>query len=473
MLPAMQARAEARPDDPTTAPSPGWSALVVDDDPGVRQSVRLCLEADGARVLGVGSTRAALEALERGRFDVILLDLWLGRDSGLTAIPQMLAAHPGVGIVVITAYATFETAVEAMRLGAIDYVPKPFTPEQVRHATRRVIATEALRRRVSSLEERVEASEGDDLFETQSPGYAAFLATARRAASSESVVLMRGESGTGKNVLARYIVAHGRRAERPLVTVHCPMLAGDLMTSALFGHRRGSFTGAVDNAVGKVEEAEGGTLYLDEVGDLTPDAQARLLRFLNDRTYERLGDATERRADVRLIAATNRSLEDEVRAGRFREDLFFRLNVITLTLPPLRERSEDILPLAQHYLNLCRMQQARPNLELSQRARAALVRESWPGNLRQLRNAIERAVILAPGPLLEPEDLGIDAPPVEGERTRGTAPVILGGDITIEQLEVEPIARVIFRAPSLEGAARILGIDPTTLQRKRKRYGLT
>ena len=465
--------AEARTDDPTPAPSPGWSALVVDDDPGVRQSVRLCLEADGARVLGVGSTRAALEALERGRFDVILLDLWLGRDNGLTAIPQMLAAHPGVGIVVITAYATFETAVEAMRLGAIDYVPKPFTPEQVRHATRRVIATEALRRKVSSLEERVEANEGDDLFETQSPGYAAFLASARRAATAESVVLMRGESGTGKNVLARYIVAHGRRADRPLVTVHCPMLAGDLMTSALFGHRRGSFDGAVDHAVGKVEEATGGTLYLDEVGDLTSDAQARLLRFLNDRTYERLGETSERRADVRLIAATNRSLEEEVRAGRFREDLFFRLNVITLTLPPLRERSEDILPLAQHYLTLCRMQQARPNLELSPRARAALVRESWPGNLRQLRNAIERAVILAPGPLLEPEDLGIDAPPVEGERTRGAAPVILGGDITIEQLEVEHIARVIARAPSLEAAARILGIDPTTLQRKRKRYGLT
>ncbi len=472
MLRAMQARADARTEDSAPAPAAGWSALVVDDDPGVRQSVRLCLEADGARVLGVGSTHAALEALERGRFDVILLDLWLGRDNGLTAIPQMLAAHPGVGIVVITAYATFETAVEAMRLGAIDYVPKPFTPEQVRHATRRVIATEALRRRVSSLEERVEATEGDDLFETQSPTYSAFLASARRAASSESVVLMRGESGTGKNVLARYIVQHGKRAERPLVTVHCPMLAGDLMTSALFGHRRGSFTGAIDNAVGKVEEAAGGTLYLDEVGDLTPDAQARLLRFLNDRTYERLGEATERRADVRLIAATNRSLEEEVKAGRFREDLFFRLNVITLTLPPLRDRSEDILPLAQHYLTLCRMQQARPNLELSPRARASLVREPWPGNLRQLRNAIERAVILAPGPLLEPEDLGIEAPPLEGERVRG-APVVLGGDITIEQLEVEHIARVISRATSLESAARILGIDPTTLQRKRKRYGLT
>lgn len=458
-------RAEARAaDDLTTAPVGPWSALVVDDDPGVRQSVRLCLEADGARVLGVGSTRAALEALERGRFDVILLDLWLGRDNGLAAIPQMLAAHPGVGIVVITAYATFETAVEAMRLGAIDYVPKPFTPEQVRHATRRVIATEQLRRRVTNLEERVVEAEGGELFETQNPAYAAFLASARRAASAESVVLLRGESGSGKNVLARYIVSHGRRADRPFVSVQCSQLAGDQMLGALFGEGRNP---------GKVEEAAGGTLYLDEVGDLTPEAQARLLRFLNDKSYQRVGDGTERNADVRLIAATNRNLEEEVKAGKFREDLFFRLNVINLSLPSLRDRSEDILPLANHFLVQCRRQQGRTTLELSPRARTALVREPWPGNLRQLKNAIERAVILAPGPMLEPEDLGIDAAPVEGEKIRGAAPVVLGGDVSIEQLEVEHIARVISRAPSLEAAARILGIDPTTLQRKRKRYGLT
>lgn len=459
MLPAMPS---ALP-DPPLAPTAAWSALVVDDDPGVRQSVRLCLEADGARVLGVGSTRAALEALERGQFDVILLDLWLGRDNGLAAIPQMLAARPGVGIIVITAYATFETAVEAMRLGAIDYVPKPFTPEQVRHATRRVIATETLRRRVSALEQRVEATEGEDLFETQNPGYAAFLSTVRRAAAAESVVLMRGESGTGKNVLARYLVTHGRRADRPLVTVPCATLAGEQLTTALFGDK---------HTIGKVEEAAGGTLYLDEVADLTPDAQARLLRFLGDRTYERLGEATERLSDVRLIAATNHSLEDEVRAGRFREDLFFRLNVLTLQLPPLRERAEDILPLARHYLAICRTQQGRGTLELSARAETALVREPWPGNLRQLRNAIERAVILAPGPSLEPEDLGIEGPPPDDLRAR-TVPVVLGGDVSIEKLEVEHIARVIARAPSLEAAARILGIDPTTLQRKRKRYGLT
>jgi two-component system, NtrC family, response regulator AlgB len=452
----------------TDEPAGTWSALVVDDDPGVRQSVRLCLEADGGRVLGVGSARGAIEALDRGQFDVVLLDLWLGRDSGLAAIPQMLAARPNLGIIVITAYASFETAVEAMRLGAVDYLPKPFTPEQVRLATRRVVTAERLRRRVAELEQRVEASEGDDFFESESPAYRAFLGTAQRAASAEAVVLLRGESGTGKNVLARYIVANSRRADRPLVTVHCSMLAGELMSSALFGHRKGAFSGALDNAVGKVEEAAGGTLYLDEIGDLTMDAQARLLRFLNDRTYERLGETTERRADVRLIAATNRNLEEEVHAGRFREDLFFRLDVLALTLPPLRDRSEDILPLAQHYLRIHRRQQNRPTLELSARAAESIPREKWPGNLRQLRNAIERGVILAPGPQLEPEDIGLGDPTHRAQR----APV-LGGDVTIEELEIEHIARVIARASSLEAAARILGIDPTTLQRKRKRHGLT
>lgn len=430
MLPAMQPAEQVTPD-----PSASWSALVVDDDPGVRQSVRLCLEADGGRILGVGSTKAALEALERGRFDVILLDLWLGRDSGLTAIPQMLAARPNVGIIVITAYASFETAVEAMRLGAVDYLPKPFTPEQVRFATRRVVAAERMRRRVAELEQRALA-EGDDFFATESPRYRAFLQQVQRAARADAVVLLRGESGTGKNVLARYLVSQGPRAERPFVTV------------------RGSDGEAL---AGKLDEAAGGTLYLDEIGELSLEAQKQLLAWLGD----------DQRVDVRIVASTNRSLEEEVRAGRFREDLLYRLEVVPLTLPPLRERVEDIVPLARHYLDVYRRQQGRPTLELSAGALDALVAEKWPGNLRQLRNAIERAVILAPGHELEPEDLGL-----AGLDARTKVP-ILGSDVTIEQLEIEHIARVIARAPSLEAAAKILGIDPTTLQRKRKRYGLS
>jgi NtrC-family two-component system response regulator AlgB len=292
-----------------------------------------------------------------------------------------------------------------------------------------------MRRRVAELEQRALA-EGDDFFATESPRYRAFLQQVQRAARADAVVLLRGESGTGKNVLARYLVSQGPRAERPFVTV------------------RGSDGEAL---AGKLDEAAGGTLYLDEIGELSLEAQKQLLAWLGD----------DQRVDVRIVASTNRSLEEEVRAGRFREDLLYRLEVVPLTLPPLRERVEDIVPLARHYLDVYRRQQGRPTLELSAGALDALVAEKWPGNLRQLRNAIERAVILAPGHELEPEDLGL-----AGLDARTKVP-ILGSDVTIEQLEIEHIARVIARAPSLEAAAKILGIDPTTLQRKRKRYGLS
>lgn len=447
-----------------------WSVLILDDDPGVRQSIRLCLEVDGARVLGVGTSTGALDALERERFDVVFLDLWLKAESGLTVLPEILQRQPAVPIIVITAYASYETAVEAMKLGAVDYLPKPFTPEQVRNAARRAASETVLKRQLTELRQRIDESEGELLFETRDPAYHAFLQTVQRVAAADSVVLLRGESGTGKNVLARWMRDRSRRADRPFVTVHCPMLSNELMSSTLFGHRRGAFTGAVNDAVGKVEEAEGGTLFLDEVGDLSTDAQARLLRFLNDRSYERLGDAKERRADVRIFAATNRPLENEVQAGRFREDLLFRLNVITLTIPPLRERPHDLVPLAVHYLRFFERRQGRRQLAFSPRCEAALANYPWPGNYRQLRNAVERATILAPRSALEPEDLGLAAP-LSGEPPRGNA-VFLGGDVALEDIEREHIARVVARAPSFEAAAKILGIDATTLQRKRKRYGL-
>jgi len=446
-----------------------WSTLIIDDDPGVRQSLRLCLEAEDVRVLGVGTTAAALEALRVGWYDVIFLDLWLGKESGLEAIPQIRALQPGASIIVVTAFASFETAVEAMRLGAVDYLPKPFTPQQVRHAAHRLVKASTLQRRVAELEAQVHATTGEIHFGTQSALQARFMEQARRAAEAESVLLLRGESGTGKNVLARWIAQHSRRRERPFVTVHCPMLTGELMVSTLFGHRRGAFTGAVADSIGKVEEAHGGTLFLDEVGDLTPEAQARLLRFLNDRSYERLGEARERQSDVRLIAATNRHLEEDVAAGRFRADLLFRLDVITLTVPPLRERPEDILELARNYLAFQQRSQGRHGLHFAAATEQLLATHPWPGNLRELRNAIERAVILATGPMLEPADLGLGNRPGEAAAMSAPRP---GADISLRDLEREHIARVMARAGSMEAAARILGIDPSTLQRKRKRYGL-
>ena len=455
-------------------PVASFAALVVDDDAGVRQSLRLCLEADGGRVLGVGSTKGALEALDRGRFDVVLLDLWLGSESGLNAIPDMVRRQPDAAIVVITAFATFESAVDAMKRGAKDYLPKPFTPEQVRHAVRRALESQRLERQLRDAEARLkEAGADDDFFETESPAFWSLMKQAARIAAADVPVLLRGESGTGKNVMARWLWSHGPRAKGPFVSVNCPALSRELMSSALFGHRRGAFTGATSDASGKVQEAEAGVLFLDEVGDLTPEAQASLLRFLNDRSYERVGEARERHADVRLVAATNRALEDEVKAGRFREDLLFRLNVVSLVLTPLRDRREDLSALAAHYLTSAKLRQHRTELAFSEAATRAIRRHAWPGNLRELRNAVERAVILSPGPTIEAEDLGVpaaaDAPVVAG------APgveVAVGADVSLEVLEREHIARVIARAATLEAAAKLLGIDSTTLQRKRKRYGL-
>ncbi len=450
-----------------------WAALVIDDDPGIRQSLRLCLEVSGARVLGVATAEAALEALDRGRFDVVFLDLWLGADSGLAALPEIIRRQPEVGVIVVTAYASIESAVKAVRAGAADYLPKPFSPDQVRLAAERVLRTQRLQREVAELQAQVQVAEGEVTFATRSERFRAFMQTAARVAEADCVVLLRGESGTGKNILARWLRAHSPRQAQPFVTVHCPLLSGDLMTSALFGHRKGAFTGATADTLGKVEEAEHGTLFLDEVAELTPDAQSRLLRFLNDRTYERLGDTKERQADVRIIAATNRVLEAAIREGRFREDLYFRLNVVTLHVPPLRERLEDILPLAHHYLGVFRARQGRRALVFSPLCEEAMQSYLWPGNLRELRNAIERAVILAPRDMVEAADLGLPAEDSTSSLSSGAGTMPrLGGDSTLEEIEREHIARVLARVASTEGSARLLGIDPTTLQRKRKRYGL-
>jgi NtrC-family two-component system response regulator AlgB len=325
-----------------------------------------------------------------------------------------------------------------------------------------------LRQRLADAEHRLaQAGDGDERFETESPAVRTLLKQAARAAASDVPILLRGESGTGKTVLGRWLWQHGARPNAPFVSVACPALPGALATGVLFGHQR---SGAPD-APGKVQESDGGTLLLDEVGELPQGAQAHLVRLLASGTYERAGEERERRADVRLIAATNQSLEDEVRAGRFREDLLFQLNVVTLALPPLRDRPEDLRALAGHMLARATARQHRPAFELSEAALAAIAAYTWPGNLRELRNAVERAVILCPGPRIEPEDLGIP-PAAEPAPARPAGELALGAEVSLEALEREHIARIVARAPTLEAAARTLGIDASTLQRKRKRYGL-
>ena len=458
---------------PTVVSQAPWAALVVDDDAGVRQSLRLCLEAAGARVLGVATGGAALEALDRGHFDVVFLDLWLGADAGIDLLPEMLARQPDLGVIVVTAFASIESAVDAIKRGAVDYVPKPFTPDQIRLTANRVVEAQRLRRRLAELQEELDESGEPAFFESRSPAFLRFLQTAARAAASDAVVLLRGESGTGKNVLARWIRANSPRAEAPFVTVNCPALSGDLMTSALFGHRKGAFTGAIADVAGKVQEAEGGTLLLDEVGELTADAQARLLAVPQRphvRTARRSARAagrcsTDRRDQPRHSKA-------EVRAGRFREDLFYRLNVVTLTLPALRERPEDILLLAHHYLSIFSQKQRPSGPEVLGRRRAGDARTRLAGEssgVAQRGRARGHSGVTRRARASPISDCRhcrpIRTAVTVTRRTRRRA-------VSLEALEREHIARVVAQSPSLEAAARMLDIDATTLQRKRKRYGL-
>ncbi len=436
--------------------------LVIDDERNIRLTLPALIGSLGHSARAVGSAAEALAALEIERPDLVLLDLKLGQTSGLDLLPQLLDRAPGLQIVLMTAYATVPTAVAAMRKGARDFLPKPFEPAQIQALLEEVGRERALRHRVAELEDRLsDVPEAD--FSTRSPAMRAVLDLAERVAGAEIPVLLRGESGTGKGVLARFLHGRSPRAEGPFAVVNCPTLSEELLTSELFGHVRGAFTGAVKDAVGRVEAAAGGTLFLDEVGEISPGVQARLLRFLQDHRFERVGDARTRVADVRILAATNRDLDAEVRAGRFREDLLYRLNVIELTLPPLRARPEDIPHLAMGYLTHFGNAARRPGLRFAEDALPRLAAHTWPGNLRELRNAIERAVILTTGPIIEAHML--PGPPLAKREA-----VVLGGDHTLETIEREHIVRVLARHVHPEEAARVLDIDPATLWRKRKRW---
>jgi NtrC-family two-component system response regulator AlgB len=381
-------------------------------------------------------------------------------------IPKLLADCPNLTIIVMTAYATIDSAVEAIKRGASDYLPKPFTPAQIRHAVDQCRKQRELKSRVTDLEGRLREAAPETDLETDSPKLRAVFDIATKASGSDAPVLLRGESGTGKSVLARWIHSLSPRNRHSFVVVNCPTLSEELLTSELFGHAKGAFTGAVRDQPGRVEIAEGGTLFLDEIGDISPSLQAKLLRFLEEKEFERLGETKTRHANVRSIAATNRDLEDQVRKGFFREDLLYRLNVIDLQLPPLRERCEDILRLAARFLAFFAKSARRSIPELSEAAAAALLSYPWPGNVRELRNTIERVVILWPAQLIEPAAL----PTHISAQASMPGIVRLGGDFTLDAVEREHLTRVVARAPTLEDAAAILGIDVSTLWRKRKKY---
>jgi two-component system, NtrC family, response regulator AlgB len=436
--------------------------LIVDDEVSLRRTLRLTLESLGHTVQDVSTVAQGVSALERSTFDLALLDLKLARESGLDGLPRLLHAQPSLGVVIMTAYGALDTAVEAMRRGAFDYLPKPFTPAVLRLLFERWQTVRQLKVEVETLR----GTSNDSELSSEAPTMQAVLQVVQKVAPSDAVLLLRGESGTGKGVLARYIHQRSRRVHHPFVTVHGPSLSKDLLESELFGHARGAFTGAVATTDGKVQAADGGTLFLDEIGDLPLELQPKLLRFLQDKTYERVGETQTRSADVRFIAATNRNLEASVKAGTFREDLLYRLNVIEVTLPPLRQRMQDLPRLVQQLLKTIVVQLGKPALQLSEAAWVALSQHVWPGNLRELRNALERGALLANGDVIEVVDL----PQFQKQPSPGS--IELGGSHSLEEIEAEHLRRILQRTEHLDDAATVLGIDASTLYRKRKKLGL-
>ncbi len=456
--------------------------LVVDDDSTIRKTLSYCLAAEGYTVIAVSNSADALDEAKRRSFDLAFVDLKLGEENGMDLISLLGTASSWTKVVVITAHASIETAVEAMRRGATDYIAKPFTPDQVRMLTQRVGRIRELEIQVAALKEDMQRLGPETQLQSRNSGMQRLIEMAKKAAPSEAIVLLRGESGTGKSVLARAIHHWSTRAPKPMTVVACPSVPAELLESELFGHAKGAFTGAVRDNPGRVAACEGGTLFLDEIGDIAPSVQAKLLHFIQDREYERLGEAKPRKADVRVIAATNREyerlgeakprkadvrviaatnadIEKRVAEGRFREDLFYRLNVISLTLPPLRERPEDILPLAADFLRYFCRSNHKSILGFDSEAGERLKRYAWPGNVRELRNTVERAVILGSGEHIGEKDLPEAIAPTAG------APAI-GDRVPLSIIEELHVRRVLANTSSLQEAADVLGIDQATLWRR-------
>ena len=435
--------------------------LVIDDEKNIRRTMAMAIESMEHQVVCVASGAEAFKELRSAAFQVVFLDLKLHQENGLEILTEILRLAPQAAVVIITAFASIETAVEAMRLGAFDYLPKPCTPDQVRQLLVKIERTKRLENRVLELETQINAESPEVDLATDSPSMQTVIDMAFKAANSNATVLILGESGTGKSVLARAMHARSPRKGAAFVTVSCPSLSRELLESELFGHIKGAFTGALADTAGKVAAADGGTLLLDEIGDLPVEIQSKLLRLLQEREYERVGEAKPRRANVRVISATNRDLAHAVQEGRFREDLYYRLNVISLRLPPLRERLQDLERIAKRHLEFFAHRAGKQFRGFSQAALETMRSYSWPGNLRELRNLIERAVILGGGDEVGADDLA--------EIIQVRSELRVGGRVTLEEIENEHMRRVIANSRTIDEAATVLGIDPATLYRRKKK----
>ncbi len=460
--------------------------LVVDDEKSICSTIEAAVRSMGHDVEIADSGEMALSVMRRAPPDILLTDLRMDGMSGLDLLGKAREYFPSVTVAMMTAFGTIDTAVSAMKNGAYDYLVKPFTPEQLEHLVERIEEFRRLRDENNKLRDQVDALSEPSAIVTRSARMQKVLDTAKKVAVTDSTILITGESGTGKTLLAKLIHDGSPRAKGPFAVVNCATLSENLLESELFGHVRGSFTGAVKDKLGRLQVADTGTVFLDEIGEVSPNLQTKLLRFLQEREFERVGDTKTIRVDVRIIAATNKDLEREVKEGHFREDLYFRLNVIDLHMPSLRQRPEDISVLAEQLLTRSFMVTGNKPRPLNDQAKRAIESYGWPGNIRELKNALERAAILSTGDQVTVEDLpdrvlenssagpfaAAGAPTIVGAPVGVSTAAMTPSDVSLEELEKQHIQHVLSTATTLEEAASILGINLSTLWRKRRRYGL-
>ncbi len=446
--------------------------LVVDDEKNIREGLGRALELDGYDVSLAADGEDALQNIQKGTIDLVITDLKMPRMSGEELLKTVAARYPNIPVIVLTGHGTIENAVNAMRMGAYDFITKPVNLDHLSMLVKRALGNRMLALEHQALKEEVERLENKRRYSQiigKSTAMQKVFDLINQVAPTRASVLITGESGVGKELVADSIHHLSDRKNGPFIKVHCAALSENLLESELFGHERGSFTGAVSQKKGRFELADGGTIFLDEIGEISHTVQVKLLRVLQEKTFERVGGEKSIEVDVRVISATNRDLRAEIEAGRFREDLFYRLNIVNIAIPPLRERKEDIPLLIAGFLSEFSRENNKTIKGIDPKARSALYNYRWPGNIRELRNTLESAVVLAKGDIITLDDL----PPIlRREDEHGFIRLDLG--ITMAEAEKEIIRQTLyFTKNNKSRAAEILGIGRKTLHRKLDEYGLT
>lgn len=439
--------------------------LIVDDEYSIRRTLGMFLKSHGHRALEAASVGEAIKYLESEPLDLVITDMRIGAEDGMQFLSEV-SARGNAESIVITAYGSIENAVDAMRIGAYDYLTKPINPDELLLRVKKVLEKKSLREEVDRLREQLAGREAVRHIVAESAAMKQVLHLVERIRTQDIPVLITGETGTGKEIIARAVHGTSHRSKGPFIGINCATLPEELLDSELFGHVKGAFTGASQSRPGLFREADKGTLFLDEIGDVSPRLQAKLLRVLQDGEIRPVGGGGSFRVDVRVVAATNRDLDRLSRAGEFRNDLMFRLNVLPIALPALRDRREDIPPLVEHFVSRLRDRLGRPDLQLTPSARRKLILYDWPGNVRQLENVLERSFALYPGPVLDAMEIVIN-PTSNGETE-------VGDPSELPLMEVE--ARHIRQVLGTQGgnqmlAAKILGISRSTLRRKLQEMG--